>query len=90
MTELLSPAGNYEKFLSAVRFGADAVYLAGKTFGMRTAAENFTDEELSSAVKYAHGLGRRVYVTVNTCRARTNIRCLKNTLRGWEISPPTR
>lgn len=66
MTELLSPAGNYEKFLSAIRFGADAVYLAGKTFGMRTAAENFTDEELFRAVEYAHSLGKKVYVTVNT------------------------
>ena len=65
MTELLSPAGNYEKMVAAFRYGADAVYLAGKTFGMRSAADNFTDEELKEAVKYAHSLGKKVYVTVN-------------------------
>jgi putative protease len=51
---------------AAIRFGADAVYLAGNVFGMRAAADNFTDEELISAVKYAHERGKRVYVTVNT------------------------
>ena len=65
MVELLSPAGNYEKMMAAFRYGADAVYLAGKTFGMRSAAENFTDEELRSAVEYAHTLGKKIYVTVN-------------------------
>lgn len=66
MAELLSPAGNFEKLKAAVRFGADAVYLAGTTFGMRAAAGNFTVEELSSAISYAHDRGVRVYVTVNT------------------------
>ena len=65
MLELLSPAGNYEKMTAAFRYGADAVYLAGKTFGMRSAAENFTNEELDSAVKYAHSINKKVYVTVN-------------------------
>ncbi len=64
--ELLSPAGNYEKMVSAFRFGADACYLAGKGFGMRASAGNFTPEELSDAAEYAHSLGRKVYVTVNT------------------------
>lgn len=66
MTELLSPAGNMEKLRAALRFGADAVYLAGKGFGMRSAADNFTDEELALAVAYAHERGKRVYLTVNT------------------------
>ncbi|MBR7111802.1 MAG: U32 family peptidase [Clostridia bacterium] len=64
--ELLSPAGNMEKLRAALRFGADAVYLAGKNFGMRSAADNFTDEELSEAVALAHVLGKKIYLTVNT------------------------
>jgi len=66
MPELLSPAGNYEKMVAAIRFGADAVYLAGPGFGMRAAAGNFTLEELGRAVAYAHARGVRVYLTVNT------------------------
>lgn len=63
--ELLSPAGNPEKLRAAVRYGADAVYLSGKSFGMRSASGNFTDDELISAVGYCHARGVRVYVTVN-------------------------
>ena len=64
--ELLSPAGNFEKMKAAILHGADAVYLAGPAFGMRAAADNFSVEELSEAVAYAHARGVRVYVTVNT------------------------
>ena len=63
--ELLAPAGNFEKMRAAIRYGADAVYLSGKLFGMRAAADNFTLEELSAAVEYAHERGVRVYLTVN-------------------------
>lgn len=63
--ELLAPAGSYDKFLTAIRFGADAVYLGGKQFSLRTFADNFTEEELKSAIDYAHTLGKKVYVTVN-------------------------
>ena len=66
MIELLSPAGNFEKMKSAIRYGADAVYLAGHFFGMRSAADNFTNEELKDAVIYAHERGVKVYLTVNT------------------------
>lgn len=66
MCELLAPAGNFEKMRAALRFGADAVYLAGQCFGMRSAADNFTDEELPEAVKYAHERGKKLYLTVNT------------------------
>ena len=66
MTELLSPAGNFEKLRAALRFGADAVYLAGKCFGMRSAADNFTDEEIAAAVQYVHQAGKKIYLTVNT------------------------
>ncbi len=65
MVELLSPAGTFEKLQAAVRFGANAVYLAGKGFGMRAAAGNFSEEELKEAVSYAHERGVKVYITVN-------------------------
>jgi len=64
--ELLSPAGNMEKLRAALRFGADAVYLAGKSFGMRSAADNFTDEELAEAARLTHAHGKKLYLTVNT------------------------
>ena len=64
--EILSPAGDHEKLEAAIRFGADAVYLAGREFGMRQASENFTAEELYSAVSYSHERGVRVYLTLNT------------------------
>ena len=64
--ELLSPAGDWEKLQMAVAYGADAVYLAGTAFGMRSFAGNFTDEELPRAVGYAHEHGVKVHVTVNT------------------------
>ena len=63
--ELLAPAGDMERLVSAVEYGADAVYLAGKTFGMRAAPSNFTDEQLSEAVEYAHSKGVKVYLTCN-------------------------
>ena len=64
--ELLSPAGDREKLEMAVRYGADAVYLAGTSFGMRAFAGNFSPEELPSAVRFAHENGVKVHVTVNT------------------------
>ena len=64
--ELLSPAGNYEKMTAALEYGADAVYLAGRAFGMRSAADNFSVEELYAAVDDAHARGKKVYLTVNT------------------------
>ena len=65
LPELLSPCGNFEKLEAALLYGADAVYLAGKTFGMRSAADNFTPEELERAAEYVHQRGKRMYVTVN-------------------------
>jgi len=66
MPEILSPAGNFEKMKAAERFGADAVYLAGREFGMRSASENFSVEELAEAAKYMHSRGKKLYLTVNT------------------------
>ena len=64
--ELLSPAGDRERLEAAVTYGADAVYLAGKSFGMRSAPANFGEEELRDAVAYCHARGVKVYVTCNT------------------------
>lgn len=64
--ELLAPAGDMERLTMAVLYGADAVYLAGTSFGMRSFAGNFTPEELPRAVAFAHERGVRVHVTVNT------------------------
>ena len=64
--ELLSPAGDMERLKMAVLYGADAVYLAGTDFGMRSFAGNFSPEELPRAVSFAHDHGVKVHVTVNT------------------------
>ena len=66
MPELLSPAGNFEKLRAALLYGADAVYLAGQSFGMRSAADNFSNDELYEAVRYTHARNKKIYLTVNT------------------------
>ena len=63
--ELLAPAGNFEKLKTALCFGADAVYLGGKSFSLRSFSDNFGKEELKEAVEYAHVRGKKVYVTAN-------------------------
>ena len=63
--ELLAPAGNFEKLVSAVHFGADAVYFAGKKMGLRAFAGNFDDEEIVKAMDYLHAHGKKGYVTLN-------------------------
>lgn len=63
--ELLAPAGDMEKLKTAFYYGADAVYLGGKEFGLRAQAGNFTEDELIKAVEYSHAKGKKIYVTVN-------------------------
>ena len=63
--ELLAPAGNLEKLKIAIEYGADAVYMGGKQFGLRAFADNFEIEEIVEAVKYAHSKDRKVYITMN-------------------------
>lgn len=63
--EVLAPAGDMERLKYAIAYGADAVYLAGKHFGMRAASGNFSDEELRDGIAYAHERGVKIYVTVN-------------------------
>lgn len=64
--ELLSPVGTFEALKKAVNNGCDAVYLAGKNFGARAFADNFSNDELIDAINYAHSFGVKVYITVNT------------------------
>ena len=64
--ELLSPAGDMERVKMAVLYGADAVYLAGRNFGMRSSAASFSDDSLRRAVSFCHENGVKVYVTCNT------------------------
>ena len=58
--ELLSPAGNMEKLRAAILYGADAVYLAGRSFGMRSAADNFSVEELAQAADFGPARGKKL------------------------------
>lgn len=63
--ELLAPAGNFQKLKIALYYGADAVYLGGKAFSLRSFSDNFTDEELAEALAYVHSRGKKAYVCVN-------------------------
>lgn len=64
--EVLAPAGDFERFQAALDYGADAIYLGGKTFGMRASPANFDFEQLNEAVKLAHSKNKKVYLTCNT------------------------
>lgn len=81
--ELLAPAGNFEAFLGAVNAGADAVYLGGGKFGARAYAQNFTDEEVCRAIRIAHFMGRKIYLTVNTLVKDTELAELDTYLRPF-------
>lgn len=63
--ELLAPAGNLEKLKLALLYGADAVFMAGKSFGLRAFSDNFTEDELKEGIDFAHNLQKKAYVTVN-------------------------
>lgn len=63
--ELLAPAGNFDKLVTAIHYGADAVYLGGKDFSLRAKAGNFSARQMEEAVVYAHAHGVKVYVTIN-------------------------
>ena len=63
--ELLAPAGDLDKLKTAIDYGADAVYMAGPDYGLRTASKNFTIEDMKEAVEYAHSRGKKIYITMN-------------------------
>lgn len=82
--ELLAPAGSREKLNTAFHFGADACYLGGKSFSLRSFADNFDEKGLKDAVDYAHSLGKKVYVTVNIFPSNRDFDSLKNYVRYLE------
>ncbi|MEL7623239.1 MAG: U32 family peptidase [Clostridiales bacterium] len=79
--ELLAPAGSLEKLKAAVLFGADAVYLAGKSYGLRAFSDNFSPEEMQEGIAFAHSHGARVYVTVNIYARNQDLSGLPDYLR---------
>lgn len=79
--ELLAPAGNFEKMQTAFCFGADAVYFAGKKFGLRAFSENFDNDEIFKATKYAHDLGKKVYIALNILAHESDFKGLKEYLQ---------
>lgn len=82
--EVLSPAGDPESLDAALRYGADAVYLAGKSFGMRTASKNFSIEELKDACDKAHRMQKKVYLTCNTLPRNADIPSMPDFLKEAE------
>lgn len=82
--ELLAPAGNLQKLKLAFYFGADAVYLGGKNFSLRTYADNFTEEELKEGIAFAHERGKRVYVAVNIFARNADFPVLRDYLKTLE------
>ena len=82
--ELLAPAGNLNKLKLAFYYGADAVYVGGKSFSLRTFADNFTDEELAEGIAYAHARGKKVYVAVNIFARNTDFEQLTEYFRTLE------
>ncbi len=84
--ELLAPAGDMARLKAAVKYKADAVYLGGSVFGMRTAPENFSDEELKIACDYCHERGVKVYQTVNTLPRNDELELLPRFLQNTQES----
>lgn len=84
--ELLAPAGGMEQLRAAVRFGADAVYLAADRFGMRARAANFALEDIPAAVEYAHAHGVKVHVTCNVLMFPDDIDALPPYLRALDAA----
>jgi U32 family peptidase len=82
--ELLAPAGNLEKLKIAVRYGADAVFIGGREFGLRSNADNFSIEEMQAGVSFAKDFGARVYVTTNIYAHNENMSGLDDYLKSLE------
>lgn len=87
--ELLAPAGNLEKLKIAVHYGADAVFLGGQEYGLRSNADNFTMEEIKEGVEFANRYGAKIYVTTNIIAHDENIDGLEDYLRQLEATGAT-
>ncbi|RJR14702.1 MAG: U32 family peptidase [Nitrospiraceae bacterium] len=86
--ELLAPAGNHEKLVTAVHYGADAVYMGLSGFSLRAKADNFTEEALRQAVAYVRSSGKKVYITINIFPHNRDIHLITDHLKLLnEISP---
>lgn len=83
--ELLAPGGSLEKLKTAIEYGADAVYVGGEAFSLRTAAENFSIEELKEGIEFAHERGKKVYLTANIIPHNDDIKKFENFIT--EMSP---
>lgn len=84
--ELLAPAGNLEKLKIAFMYGADAVYIGGRNYSLRANADNFSIEEMREAAKYAHQLGKKIYVAVNIVFHEEDVEGLPKYLKDLESS----
>ena len=82
--ELLAPAGDMEKLKTALHFGADAVYFAGKNYGLRAMSANFTNEELIEAVNLVHSKGKKAYITLNIYARNSDFNNLEEYLKFLE------
>lgn len=82
--ELLAPAGSLEKLKIAVRYGADAVFIGGREFGLRSSAGNFSIEEMAEGVQFANQYGAKIYVTTNIFAHNENMHGLEEYLKGIE------
>lgn len=78
--ELLAPAGNFEKLKWAIKYGADAVYIGGRNYGLRANNDNFSLEEIKEACDYAHARNVKIYVTVNIVFHNEDVKSLKEYL----------
>lgn len=87
--ELLAPAGNLEKLKIAVHYGADAVFLGGQEYGLRSNADNFTMEEIKEGVEFANRYGAKIYVTTNIIAHDESIDGLEDYLRQLEATGAT-
>ena len=88
LPELLAPAGNMERLVTAFRFGADAVYLGAETMSLRNYADNFTADSLKAACEYAHERGKKVYVACNAFARDNDIKALPQLLRELRAAGP--
>lgn len=86
--ELLAPAGNLEKLKIAINYGADAVYLAGQQFGLRSAANNFSNFEIEQGIQYAHERNRKVYITINSYLHNEELEALPEFVKFLETVQP--
>ena len=86
--ELLIPAKNLEVLRTAVRFGADAVYIGGDVYGLRAKAENFSPEQMKEGIDYAHRFGKQVYVTVNILAHNADMPGIRAYLEELKILAP--